>query len=111
MNAFNSFPIQIKIGTSDASTDSIQKSTTNNGSLVARGFPLVRGKRELRAKDRPFYSMWITQCVSPGKVIWAGHHLRCDLEPAGSIKSANWFFRENRRPKTESNSGEMDFVV
>lgn len=51
MNSFNSFPIQIKIGPSDASTDSIQKCTTNNGSLLARGLPLVRGKRELRAKD------------------------------------------------------------
>lgn len=48
MNSFNSFPIQIKIGPSDASADSIQNSRTNNGSLVARGPPLVRGKRELR---------------------------------------------------------------
>lgn len=116
MNAFNSFPIQIKKSPSDVSTDSIQKTTTNNGSLVARGLPLVRGKRELRAKDRPLYSMWITQCVCPGKVapqkvICAGHHLRGDLEPTCSIKSANWFFRENQRLKTESNSGKMDFVV
>lgn len=54
MNTFNSFLVQIKIGPSDASTDSIQKSWNNNGPRVARGFPLeraVRGNCDLRAED------------------------------------------------------------